>query len=390
LAVRDRPSFLDRTAVTGTGYTPFSKQSPKSVLGLAAEACRAALDDAGVRARDVDGVVNFSLFNDSVSSMAVATALGIPELSYQLELNLGGEAPCFAVINAAMAIDAGLARNVLVYRALKGRSGVRIGSQRFRAPSNQYRLPYGLTAYPQYIALWARRFMVETGATEEDLAAVVMAQREYASVNERAIRRRTLTVDEYMADRFVVEPFRSVDCTSEVDGACAVLVTSRDEARDHAVPAVVLKGAAWATGPQPGIDIADVAHTPDYTRNCHSYLADRLWRSAGLGPSDVDLAEIYDCFSSVVLFGLEGLGLVGRGESGAFVRSGETRLNGRLPVNTHGGLLCEGYVHGMNTVVEAVRQLQGRGGPSQVPDAKVAVVTSGALIAGSSMVLEAT
>jgi len=387
VSYRHRPRFLGTTAISGVGYTALTKASGRTVLDLASEACRNALAQAGVDASEVDGIVSYSLFNDSVACQAVATTLAIPELSYALDMNMGGVSPALCVINAAMAVETGMASNVLVFRALNGRSGVRVGQTGFDAPTAQYRYPVGLTAYPQYMALLARRFMVETGATEEDLAAVVIAQREYAADNERAIRRTPLTLEQYFADRFVVEPFRTVDCTSEVDGGCAVLVTSAERARQLDTPPVVLQGAAWSTGPRAGLDIADLLTWPDYSKICQHYLAERLWSSSGLRPLDMDLAEIYDCFSCMVLFGLEGLGLAERGGGGELIRSGATRPGGSLPLNTHGGLLCEGYLHGMNTLGEAVQQLQGSAGVRQVPDAGRCVVTSGAMGDGSALVL---
>lgn len=387
MAAERRPTFLGRTAVAAVGSTAFTRRSGRTVVSLAAEACRGALADCGLAPHDVDGIVSYSLFNDSVACQAVATVLGVPELTYALDLNLGGQAPCFAVANAAMAVEARMATNVLVFRALNGRSGTRVGSTRFPAPTDQYRSPLGFTAYPQFIALWARRYMIETGADHEDLAAVVIRQREHAARNERAVRRTPLDLDTYLASPFLVDPFRPLDCTTEVDGACAVLVTTLERARDLARPPVVLEGAAWTTPRGSGLDIADLHSWPDYSRNCQSHLAPRLWATAGIGPEDVDVAEIYDCFSAVVLMGLEGLGLAERGGAGKLVRSGDTALGGRLPVNTHGGLLCEGYVHGMNTVTEAVAQIQGRCGERQVAGAETCVVTSGALMDGSALVL---
>jgi acetyl-CoA acetyltransferase len=237
------------------------------------------------------------------------------------------------------------------------------------------------------MALLARRYMVETGATEDDLGAVVVAQSEYAAENERAIRRRRVSLAEHHDARYVVEPFRTLDCTSEVDGACAVLVTSLERARRLTDAPVVIEGAAWVTGAGSGLDIADLLSWPDYSRICQHYLAERLWKGAGLGPADMDVAEIYDCFSAMALLGIEGLGLAPRGGAGELVRSGETALRGRIPVNTHGGLLFEGYLHGMNTLAEAVEQLQGRAGARQVADAGRCVVSSGAMGDGSALVL---
>ena len=166
-----------------------------------------------------------------------------------------------------------------------------------------------------------------------------------------------------------------------------MVVRSLEAAKDGPHPPVGIEGAAYALGHGGGIDMADVLAWPDLSRNYTSKLAEPLWRAAGLRPSDVDVAELYDCFSSVVLFALEGLGFAERGGAGDFVRSGATRPGGSLPVNTNGGLLNEGYLHGMNTVAEAVMQLQGRAGARQVDGAEVGVVTSGALQDGSALVL---
>jgi acetyl-CoA acetyltransferase len=214
-----------------------------------------------------------------------------------------------------------------------------------------------------------------------------MAQRSYAQANERAILRRPLDLDGYLASPMVAEPFRVADCTSEVDGACAVLVTTLERARDLRHPPAVVASAAYRAGPRPGLDVGDQIMHEDYSRNFTHRLRDELFGRAGVTAADVGFAEIYDCFTSVVLMGLEGLGFCDRGEAGAFVREGNTALDGSLPVNTHGGLLAEGYLHGMNTVAEAVLQIQGRGGDRQAPRHEVGVVTSGALTDGSALVL---
>jgi acetyl-CoA acetyltransferase len=385
--VSERPSFLGRTAIVGVGYSPLSRNSGVSVLNLAVTACRAAVEDAGLTPADVDGIVTYSLLNDSVYAQAVAAGLGGPELRFAVDLSLGGQAPCHAVALAAMAVETGMARNVLVFRALNGRSGKRIGSTSYESLTSQFRYPIGFTAYPQYIAMWARRFMIETGTTYADLGTVVSVQREYAALNERALIRTPLTVDEYLQTPFIVDPFRVSDCTVEADGACAVLVTSLERARDLRRRPAVIEGAAWTTPKGSGVDMADLFSWPDWSVNCHAYLASRLWASAGITPADIQFAEIYDCFSPVVLMTLEGLGICGRGEAAAFIAEGSTRLDGRLPVNTHGGLLCEGYLHGMNTVAEAVLQIQGRGGQRQVPRNDLCLVTSGAMMDGSALIL---
>ncbi|MDX3909578.1 MAG: acetyl-CoA acetyltransferase [Sphingobium sp.] len=387
MSASGRPSFLGRTAITGVGYTPLSRDSGMSVHALAVMACRAALDDCGLKPSDVDGIVTYSLLNDSVYGQAVAAGLGSSELTYAVDLSLGGQAPCAAVTMAAMAVDSGMARNVLVFRALNGRSGKRIGSTSYESLTSEFRYPIGFNAYPQYIAIWARRFMIETGFSYEDLGHVVSVQRDYAALNERAMQRKPLSVEDYLATPFIVDPFRKADCTIEVDGACAVLVTSLDEARSHRQPPAVINGAAWTTPKGSGLDHADLFSWPDWSKNCHHYLRERLWKSARATPGDIDFAEIYDCFSMVVPMTLEGHGICPTGGAGEFISSGETRLGGSLPVNTHGGLLCEGYLHGMNTVNEAVLQIQGRGGARQVKKNDCCLVTSAAMMDGSALVL---
>ena len=374
-------------AISGVGYTAFSNDSGQSVLSLAREACAAALDDAGLDASRVDGVASFMLNDDSVPCLAVSTALGLGQQRWVVDLALGGQAPCHLVSLASQAIRAGQARHVLVYRAMNGRSGARVGAMHFPGLGGPYRYPIGYEAYLMYIAMWAQRYLYETGQGERELAAVVLAQRKYAQKNPRAIRRKPISLDEYQAAPFVVEPFRAPDCTREVDGACAVVVSALDEARALRQPPAVIRASTYRAGARPGLDIGDHLSWQDYTRNYTSWLRDDLFGQAGLAQSDIEFAEIYDCFSSTVLMGLEGLGLCDRGEAGSFVRAGETGLDGKLPTNTHGGLLSEGYLHGMNTVTEAVLQIQGRGGDRQAPRSNVGIVTSGALMDGSALIL---
>jgi acetyl-CoA acetyltransferase len=382
------PSAPGRTAaVAGIGFSPFSRDSGRSVLSLATEAVAGAVGDAGLDLSDVDGMGSFMVSDDSVLCVAVSSALGMGQLRSVLDLQLGGQAPCHLVWQAAQTVARGDAEVVVVFRALNGRSGARVGSMRFAGMGGQYRYPIGYGAYLMYVGMWAQRFLFETGQGAEDLGAVAVSQRAYAERNERAVRRQPLALADYLAEPLVVDPFRRSDCTVEVDGACAVVVTSLERARDLPHPPAVVASGCYRAGPRPGLDIGDHLLWDDYTRNYTSCLRDELFGRAGVGPRDVDVAEIYDCFTSTVLMGLEGLGLCERGESGAFVRSGGCGPDGRLPTNTGGGLLAEGYLHGMNTVAEAVLQVQGRGGDRQVPRHEVAAVTSGALMDGSALIL---
>lgn len=372
---------MRQAAIAGVGYTPFSKDSGQTPLGLAREACQAALDDAGVAAREVDGIASFAVLNDSAPGVAVASALAVPQLRFVVDADLGGQAPCYLTWLAAMAVATGQAEAVLVFRALNGRSGARVGTMEFPGAGAPFRYPIGYDAYLLYVAMWGKRFLLETGLTEADLGAVAVAQRAWAERNERAVKRRPLTLEQHQAQAYVAEPFRPDDCTVEVDGACAVLVTSLERARDLRHPPAVIASGAFRAGPKPGLDIGDHLLWDDYTRNYTSHLREELFAKAGLTPADVQVAEIYDCFTSTVLMGIEGLGLAPRGGSGDWVREG------RIPLNTHGGLLSEGYLHGMNTVAEAALQVQGRGGERQAPRHDVVAVTSGALMDGSALLL---
>jgi acetyl-CoA acetyltransferase len=376
-------------AVTGVGYTELSRNSGRTVLELATEACRAAIADAGVERTAVDGIASFAVMHDSVPTQAVATTLALPQLRFSLDIDLGGQAPCHLVTQAAAAIATGQADHVLVFRALNGRSGPRVGTMEFSGMGGQFRYPLGYDAYLMYVGMFGQRFLHDTGQGELDTAAVAVSQRDWAGLNERAYRREPLTVDDYLAAPYVAEPYRGADCTVEVDGACAVLVSALDQARDLRHPPAVVASGTYRGGPRPGLDIGDHLLWDDYSRNYTSFLRDDLFGRAGVTPADVDVAEIYDCFTTTVLMGVEGLGLAERGAAGELFRSGATGLGGSLPVNTHGGLLSEGYLHGMNTVAEAALQVQGRCGERQSPRHDVCVVTSGALMDGSAMILTA-
>lgn len=381
-------SFRDRQAIVGIGQTAYTSRSGRTVLDQASEACLHAVQDAGLQVADVDGLVSFH-FNDSVPAIAVATALGVPAARYAIDVSGGGNAAALIVLQAAAAIEAGLATTVLCYRAMNGRSGFRLGGGRELTARgvSQYTAPFGWITYPQAMAMWCRRHMIRHGTTGEQLGQVAVTCRANAALNERAMQRAPITLDDYLASRFIVEPFRLLDICLESDGACALVVTSAERARDLGHPPVYIRGGAYGGGPNQGDDLFDAMRWPEHAHNYSSYIADDLWRSAGLGPDDIDVAEIYDCFTYSVLMQLEGFGFCRQGEGGAFVQAGRIARDGELPVNTHGGLLSEAYIHGLNHAVEAVSQLRGQAGARQVAGAEVALVTAGAMTCGSAMVL---
>jgi acetyl-CoA acetyltransferase len=363
------------TSVVGVGYTPFMKHSGMSTLGLAVEAITAAVADAGLSVADVDGLATHHV-NDSAPLNEVAVALGRDELSwFHDELGGGSKAPA-VVGHAALALVGGAAECVVVYRALNGRSGVRMGGsgsggRTIAASDVQYQRPYGLLSPVQAYAMGARMHMNRFGTTYEHLGAVAVQQRQNAMGNERAVMREPITMEDYLASRWVAEPFRLLDCCLETDGACAVVLTRTDRARDLRQPVVAIQAWAQALGPN---DFS--SSDGDLTRTPAGRVAPRLYRRAGLGPGDVDVAELYDAFTIAVLLQLEAYGFCDPGESGPLVASGATALHGSLPVNTHGGFLSEGYVHGLNHICEAVLQLRGQAGDRQVPGCEVALSTA--------------
>jgi acetyl-CoA acetyltransferase len=363
----------DRVAIAGIGYTEFSKDSGVSTLTLGARAVLAALDDAGVSPDELDGIATFRV-GDSVTPHVLAQALGMRDVRWHLDMFGGGSVSHAIVGQAALAVAAGVADTVVCYRALNARSGFRMGGTG-RPPvdvvETQYQAPYGFFTPPQQFALAARAHMERYGTTHEQLGAVSVTQRAFATDNERALMRQPITLDDYLASRWVVEPFRLLDCCLETDGAVAVLLTSRERARDLRRPPVLISGAAWGAG-----QTLYSNQQPDPTRTAAVDLAPRLYDMAGIGPADVDFAELYDCFTYSVLVQLEDYGFCEKGEAGPFVESGATARGAALPVNTHGGFLSEGYVHGLNHVTEAVSQLRGDAGARQVPGAEIALSTA--------------
>ncbi|MEU7811112.1 lipid-transfer protein [Pseudonocardia sp. NPDC049154] len=370
----------DAAAVAGIGWTPLTKHSGVTPLALAVKAVLAALDDAGLDPAEVDGIGTHHL-GDTAQVHEVAKALGLGGIGWFSEEYGGGNRFPALLGAASLAVATGAARNVVLYRALNGRSGVRMGgtSRPMPGPDLQWQQPYGILTPAHNYAFAARMHMERYGTTHAQLGAVAVQQRAAAALNERAMMRTPLTLDDYLAAPEIVDPFRLYDYCLETDAACAVLVTTTERARDLRRPPVAVRGWAARLGPD------DLTKT-DLTTSAAAELAPRLYSRAGVGPDEVDLAQFYDAFSFTVLVQAEDYGLCAKGEGGPFVESGATALGGRVPVNTHGGFLSEGYVHGINHVCEAVSQLRGEAGARQVPGAEIALVTAqpGFLTGGTS------
>jgi acetyl-CoA acetyltransferase len=366
-------SLRDRVAIAGIGATAFSKDSGVSTLTLGCQAIMAALEDAGLSADDLDGVATFRV-GDSVLPAILAQALGLKDLKYYVDQFGGGSVSHSIIGQAALAIHAGIADTVVCYRALNARSEFRMGGTGrplVDAVETQYQAPYGYFTPPQQFAMAARAHMARYGTSEAQLGQVAVTQRAHAVHNERALMRAPISLEDYFASRLVVEPFRLFDCCLETDGAVAIVLTRAERARDLKQVPVLISGATWGSG-----QTLYSNEQPDPTRTAAADMSARLFEMAGVTASEIDVAELYDCFTYSVLVQLEDYGFCAKGEGGPFVESGATALGGSLPVNTHGGFLSEGYVHGLNHVFEAVSQLRGDAGARQVEGAEVALSTA--------------
>lgn len=365
------PTWLrDRTAIVGVGFTEFSRNSGVTTTTLALQAIQRAIEDAGLEIDDIDGLATYSL-GDSTGPPQLAPMLGLRDLSFWVHQRGGGSTSHSVIGQAALACATGVADVVVCYRALNSRSGVKMSTVGLSAGDNlemQYRSPYGIVSPTQDYALAARQHMVKYGTRPEHLGAIAVAQRDYASKNPRATMRTPITMDDYLSSRWIVEPLRLFDCCLESDGACAVVVTSAERARDLRHPAVHIAGVAWGNG-----HTSISSGWPDQTESAAGVVGRRLFTMAGCSPADVDVAELYDCYTYSVLVALEDFGFCAKGGAGEFVAAGETRRGGTLPVNTHGGNLSEAYIHGLTHVCEATLQLRGACGERQVDGAEIAL-----------------
>ena len=381
-----------RAAIAGIGATEFSKDSGRSELRLAAEAVRAALDDAGLRPADVDGLVTFTM--DTNTEAAVARELGIPHLTFFSRIHFGGGAACATVQQAALAVATGTANVVVCYRAFNERSGHRFGqfsTALAAAPTSSgvdasWSYPMGLGTPGAQVAMVARRYMHVSGATSEDFGRVAVADRRHAATNPRAFfYGKPITLADHQASRWIAEPLHLLDCCQESDGGVAIVVTSAERAKDLPQPAVVVHAAAQGSGP-------DQFVMTSYYRDAMTGLpemgvvGDQLWAQAGIAPEEIDVAVLYDHFTPFVLMQLEELGFCPRGEARHFVADGAIEIGGRLPVNPHGGQLGEAYLHGMNGIAEGVRQVRGTA-VNQVDDVDHVLVTAGTGVPTSGLVL---
>lgn len=377
----------NRTAIVGIGQTEFGKGLPGSELSLACQAISAAIDDAGLRAHNVDGLALYSM--EDGREVEVARNVGLGDITFFSQVGYGGGAGCGAVGIAAMAVATGQCNVAVAWRARKrAAKGSRPWAQvRERiSGSGQWSRPFGLLRPVDEIAMLARRHMYEYGTTRDHLANVALAFRKHANRNPKAAMfEKSMTRDDYMAARWISEPLCLFDNCLETDGALAVVITSVERARDLPQPPAVIH--AFGQGLNTQHQTMTNYFRDDPLLGPAWACAEVLWRNADVGPNDVKVAQLYDAFSPLIPLSLEGYGFCARGEGGPFTDDGNIEWpHGRLPVNTSGGGMSEAYVHGFNLVLEGVRQIRGTS-TAQVDGADVSLVTSGEGVPTSALVL---
>ena len=373
----------DKTAITGIGQTEFSQGLNRSVMDMAAEAILKAIDDAGLRPEDIDGMSRYNIQDEWENHIQQMVGLG--ELSYYADQPHGGGAYAGVIMSGALGVAAGLCNHVIAFRSrARGRKSVfGKGTDQGGRPwqkvaqrmsgHGQYHVPFGLQSPALEMAIIARRYMHDYGVTQDHFANVAIALRHHATRNPLSVmgRRGPLTLEDCQQARYIADPLRLFDCCIETDGAVAVVISSVEEARTLRHPPAVIHATAQHTQP------AHYNLTEWWRWNRDDMakeLGRRLWDAADVKPEDIDAVMFYDHFTPMVLLALEDFGFCKRGEAGAFSENGALQgPDGRLPLNTHGGQHSEAFIHGMNNVTEAVRQIRGTS-TTQVPDAKAVLV----------------
>ncbi|MBI3785763.1 MAG: OB-fold domain-containing protein [Deltaproteobacteria bacterium] len=379
-----------RAIISGVGQSAIGRRLFRDDLDLTCEAALEAIADAGLRPEDIDGIAAYPGPIAGVPGFAgpsiyeVQDALGV-DVRWHLS-GLEGPAQIMPIIHATLAVAAGLCRHALVYRTVTeatasadtGRRGIGTSSPVISG-FTAFFIPYGAMSAANWLALYARRHMHEFGTRREHLGMIATTARRHASLNPKAVYRDPLSMDDYLSARLVSEPFGLYDCDAPVDGSTAVIISSAECARDLPKPAVRFNAVGTAINKRPLWD-----QWEDITTMASRDAAAHMWSRTDLKPSDVDTAQLYDGFSFLALAWLESLGFCKRGEGGPFVEGGRISLGGELPLNTWGGQLSGGRLHGFGFVAEAARQLRGECGDRQVADCQVAAVgVGGGPVAGA-------
>jgi acetyl-CoA acetyltransferase len=358
-------------AITGVGETRYLRGTDRTALSFQLEASLNAIRDAGLQPSDIDGLIPYG--HGAVAEDFV-TNFGILDLRFSATTPMGGASAVASIQCALAAIKAGICNHVLLSLGRTGYSGGRIGTRVQQMPQfrviGEFEMPLGAIAPAQLYAPMARRHMELYGTTSRQLAEIAVTTRYHASLQSNATMKNPITIEDHQASRMISDPLRLLDCSLESDGGAAVVISAPDRARDLAKRPIMVMGVAEGHPDQPSA----ITQRPDLTVLGLAKAAPRVFEMAGVTHADIDVAEVYDCFTYIVLCQLEDLGFCKKGEGGGFVQDGALGLNGRLPVNTHGGLLSQAHMAGMNHIVELTRQLRGEA-LAQVPDAEIGLVT---------------
>ena len=377
--------FRDKVAVVGIGETEYHRwgKAPKSELTLALEAIVKAVDDAGISMDEVDGFASYA--SERQDPITLANALGIKQLRYEsLHWGGGGGGAPGGAMMAMMAVATGVCKYAVAYRSLAqgqfGRFGqargpaLAVGGQAFVAP-------FGLLTPAQTFALQARRHMAEYGTKSEHFGMISLASYKHAQNNPRAVMHgRPITLNDHQNSRMIADPYHLYDCCQENDGACAIVVTSAENARDLKQKPVYIMGASQGSG---YLESLGAGNKRNYASANFRAVADDLYDRAGVTPKDVDVAQLYENFTGMVLMSIEDHGFCEKGEGGSFVEGGRIEMGGELPINTSGGNLAEAYIHGFELVIEGVRQMRGES-CNQVEEAEICLVAGGPGVAPCS------
>lgn len=364
----------DKACVSGIGETLYSKRAEQGVVGLQLQASLAAIRDAGLEPKDIDGLIPIGV----VSAIAedFIDNFGIPDLRFSALIPHGGASPAMALQAATLAVAGGVCNHVLIafgrnVSAAAAKAGARIHQMPQFHYVTEFELATGMAAPAQIYAPMARRHMELYGTTVEHFGEIAVAMREHAMRNDNALMQKPMTLADHRNSRMIADPFRLFDCSLESDGGAAVVVSSAERARDLKQRPVYISGVATGHPDSP----ASITQRPDIAALGLGKAAPRAFQMAGVSHDDIDVAQVYDCFTYAVLRQFEEMGFCARGEGGPFVANGRLRPGGALPTNTHGGLLSQAHMWGMNHIVELVRQLRGDAGRAQVVDAEVGLVT---------------
>ena len=368
-------TLRDKACVTGIGETIYMRGSTQSAFELQIEASLKAIADAGLDPKQIDGVIPIGIV--SATAEDFIDNFGIPDLRFSALVPHGGASPVMALQCAAAAVAAGLCNHVLIAfgRNVTGAAATKAGARIHTMPQfhyvTEFEYPIGNAAPAQIYAPMAQRHMALYGTKVSHFGEVAVAHRQHALLNDNAVMKKPMTLEDHANSRMIADPFRLFDCSLESDGGAACIVSSAERASDLQHRRVFISGTAAGHPDQPGA----ITQRPDMTSLGIAKAAQRAFHMAGVTHADIDVAEIYDCFTYAVIRQLEDLGFCKKGEGGPFVEGGRLRLDGALPTNTHGGLLSQAHVWGLNHIVELVRQLRGNAGRAQVKDAEVGLVT---------------